>query len=148
MTESVFRKRLLQLWLSFTVVGLLVSRILAVTTLRVATQKTVFVAIWLGALGCGVALYAKGSVTDHAEREQILKNAHVKGPGWVVLFCSMFMLLMMQASVALVIWTGRTSTSWTDLALLPVQLLFALGITARVFEIVRNAHLSRMENVG
>jgi hypothetical protein len=114
----------------------------------VETQKTAYVAMWFGALIVGVGMYLKGSVTSHAERDQILADARVKRPGWVVLFCSMFMLLLMQASTALVIWTGRTSTSWTDLALLPVKLLFALGITVRVFEIVRNAHLSRMHDVA
>ena len=145
MTERVFRERLLQLWLSSTVVELLVSRFLSVTALRVETQKVVFVAIWLSALVFGFVMYCRGSLTDQAEREQILAESHVKEPGWVVLFCSMFMLLMMQGAAALVIWTARTSASWTDLALLPVKLLFALGITARVFEILRNAHLRRVQ---
>jgi hypothetical protein len=146
MTERLFRKRLLQLWLSFTVVGLLVARILSLTALRLPTQKAVFVGFWLSVLLAGVVLYFRGSVTEHAEREQILAEAHVKRPGWVVLFCSMFMLLMMQASVALLIWTTRTTSSWTDLALLPVKLLFALGITVRVFEILRIADLRCMQS--
>ena len=94
MTERLFRKRLLQLWLSFTVVGLLVARILSLTALRLPTQKAVFVGFWLSVLLAGVVLYFRGSVTEHAEREQILAEAHVKRPGWVVLFCSMFMLLI------------------------------------------------------
>jgi len=94
MTERLFRNRLLQLWLSFTVVGLLVARILSLTALRLPTQKAVFVGFWLSVLLAGVVLYFRGSVTEHAEREQILAEAHVKRPGWVVLFCSMFMLLI------------------------------------------------------
>jgi hypothetical protein len=145
MTERVFRKRLLQLWLWFTFIGLLVARILSITALRIETQKIVFVGIWLAAELIGIVLYFKGSVTDHLERQQILEDAHVKRPGWVVVSCSMFLLVTFQMSLALAIWTGRTSVSWTDLALLPVGLLVNLGITAQVFGIVRNAHLRRMQ---
>ena len=148
MTERVFRKRLLLLWLWFTVIGLLVARILSITTFRIETQKIVFVGIWLAAELVGVVLYFKGSVTDHLEREQILEDAHVKRPGWVVVSCSMFLLVMFQMSIALVIWSSRTAVSWMDIGLVPVKLLFALGITARVFEIIRNAHLRRMQEIG
>jgi hypothetical protein len=147
MTESEFRKRLLQVWLSFTVMGLLVTRILSIAALKIESQRIIFLVIWLAAILIGVILYLKGSVTSHAEREQILEDAHVKRPGWVVLCCSMFLLVMMQLSLALVIWTGRAAVSWTDIGLLPVRLLLVLGITARVFEIVRNAHLSRMQEI-
>jgi len=148
MTERVFRKRLLLLWLWFTVIGLLVARILSITTFRIETQKIVFVGIWLAAELVGVVLYFKGSVTDHLEREQILEDAHVKRPGWVVVSCSMFLLVMFQMSMALVIWSSRTAVSWLDIGLVPVKLLFALGITVRVFEIIRNAHLRRMQEIG
>ncbi len=148
MTERVFRKRLLLLWLWFTVIGLLVARILSITTFRIETQKIVFVGIWLAAELVGVVLYFKGSVTDHLEREQILEDAHVKRPGWVVVSCSMFLLVMFQMSMALVIWSSRTAVSWLDIGLVPVKLLFALWITVRVFEIIRNAHLRRMQEIG
>ena len=148
MTERVFRKRLLLLWLWFTVIGLLVARILSITTFRIETQKIVFVGIWLAAELVGVVLYFKGSVTDHLEREQILEDAHVKRPGWVVVSCSMFLLVMFQMSMALVIWSSRTAVSWLDIGLVPVKLLVALGITLRVFEIIRNAHLRRMQEIG
>jgi len=148
MTERVFRKRLLLLWLWFTVIGLLVARILSITTFRIETQKIVFVGIWLAAELVGVVLYFKGSVTDHLEREQILEDAHVKRPGWVVVSCSMFLLVMFQMSMALVMWSSRTAVSWLDIGLVPVKLLVALGITLRVFEIIRNAHLRRMQEIG
>jgi len=148
MTERVFRKRLLLLWLWFTVIGLLVARILSITTFRIETQKIVFVGIWLAAELVGVVLYFKGSVTDPLEREQILEDAHVKRPGWVVVSCSMFLLVTFQMSMALVIWSSRTAVSWLDIGLVPVKLLFALAITARVFEIIRNAHLRRMQEIG
>ena len=148
MTERVFRKRLLLLWLWFTVIGLLVARILSITTFRIETQKIVFVGIWLAAELVGVVLYFKGSVTDPLEREQILEDAHVKRPGWVVVSCSMFLLVMFQMSIALVIWSSRTAVSWLDIGLVPVKLLVALGITLRVFEIIRNAHLRRMQEIG
>ena len=148
MTERVFRKRLLLLWLWFTVIGLLVARILSITTFRIETQKIVFVGIWLAAELVGVVLYFKGSVTDHLEREQILEDAHVKRPGWVVVSCSMFLLVMFQMSMALVMWSSRTAVSWLDIGLVPVKLLFALGITVRVFEIIRNAHLRRIQEIG
>ena len=148
MTERVFRKRLLLLWLWFTVIGLLVARILSITTFRIETQKIVFVGIWLAAELVGVVLYFKGSVTDHLEREQILEDAHVKRPGWVVVSCSMFLLVTFQMSMALVIWSSRTAVSWLDIGLVPVKLLVALGITLRVFEIIRNAHLRRMQEIG
>jgi len=148
MTERVFRKRLLLLWLWFTVIGLLVARILSITTFRIETQKIVFVGIWLAAELVGVVLYFKGSVTDPLEREQILEDAHVKRPGWVVVSCSMFLLVMFQMSMALVIWSSRTAVSWLDIGLVPVKLLFALGITVRVFEIIRNAHLRRIQEIG
>ena len=148
MTERVFRKRLLLLWLWFTVIGLLVARILSITTFRIETQKIVFVGIWLAAELVGVVLYFKGSVTDPLEREQILEDAHVKRPGWVVVSCSMFLLVMFQMSMALVMWSSRTAVSWLDIGLVPVKLLFALGITVKVFEIIRNAHLRRMQEIG
>jgi len=148
MTERVFRKRLLLLWLWFTVIGLLVARILSITTFRIETQKIVFVGIWLAAELVGVVLYFKGSVTDPLEREQILEDAHVKRPGWVVVSCSMFLLVMFQMSMALVMWSSRTAVSWLDIGLVPVKLLVALGITLRVFEIIRNAHLRRMQEIG
>jgi len=148
MTERVFRKRLLLLWLWFTVIGLLVARILSITTFRIETQKIVFVGIWLAAELVGVVLYFKGSVTDPLEREQILEDAHVKRPGWVVVSCSMFLLVTFQMSMALVIWSSRTAVSWLDIGLVPVKLLVALGITLRVFEIIRNAHLRRMQEIG
>ena len=148
MTERVFRKRLLLLWLWFTVIGLLVARILSITTFRIETQKIVFVGIWLAAELVGVVLYFKGSVTDPLEREQILEDAHVKRPGWVVVSCSMFLLVMFQMSMALVMWSSRTAVSWLDIGLVPVKLLFALGITVRVFEIIRNAHLRRIQEIG
>jgi len=148
MTERVFRKRLLLLWLWFTVIGLLVARILSITTFRIETQKIVFVGIWLAAELVGVVLYFKGSVTDPLEREQILEDAHVKRPGWVVVSCSMFLLVTFQMSMALVMWSSRTAVSWLDIGLVPVKLLVALGITLRVFEIIRNAHLRRMQEIG
>ena len=148
MTERVFRKRLLLLWLWFTVIGLLVARILSITTFRIETQKIVFVGIWLAAELVGVVLYFKGSVTDHLEREQILEDADVKRPGWVAVSCSMFLLVMFQMSMALVMWSSRTAVSWLDIGLVPVKLLVALGITLRVFEIIRNAHLRRMQEIG
>ena len=148
MTERVFRKRLLLLWPWFTVIGLLVARILSITTFRIETQKIVFVGIWLAAELVGVVLYFKGSVTDPLEREQILEDAHVKRPGWVVVSCSMFLLVMFQMSMALVMWSSRTAVSWLDIGLVPVKLLVALGITLRVFEIIRNAHLRRMQEIG
>ena len=144
----MFRKRLLLLWLWFTVIGLLVARILSITTFRIETQKIVFVGIWLAAELVGVVLYFKGSVTDPLEREQILEDAHVKRPGWVVVSCSMFLLVMFQMSMALVMWSSRTAVSWLDIGLVPVKLLVALGITLRVFEIIRNAHLRRMQEIG
>jgi fucose permease len=145
MTERVFRKRFLQLWLSFTIVGLLVARFLSITALRVESQKIVYLGIWLATVLVGVVLYFKGSVTNHLEREQILDDAHVKRPGWIVVSCSMFLVVIFQTSLALAIWTGRNAVSWTDLALLPVGLLVNLGFTAQVFVIVRNAHLRRMQ---
>jgi len=138
----------LLLWLWFTVIGLLVARILSITTFRIETQKIVFVGIWLAAELVGVVLYFKGSVTDPLEREQILEDAHVKRPGWVVVSCSMFLLVMFQMSMALVMWSSRTAVSWLDIGLVPVKLLVALGITLRVFEIIRNAHLRRMQEIG
>jgi len=125
--------------------GLLIARILSITALRIETQRIVFVGVWLAAELAGVVLYFEGSVTDHLEREQILEEAHVKRPGWLVVSCSMFLLVMFQMSMALAIWISRTAVSWLDIGIVPVRLLLILGFTVQVFVIVRNAHLRRMQ---
>ena len=145
MSEGVFRNRLLRLWLSTTVVGLLVSRVLSVTTFHVQTQRIIYLAIWLAAELGAIVLYWKGSDTDHAERAQILAEAHVKKLGSVALFCSMLLFAIMQMSLVFGVWAARTAVSWGDMAFLCVQLIINLGITATLFQIIRNAHLRRID---
>jgi hypothetical protein len=143
MTESVFRKRFVQLWIGFTVVAVVISRVLLISTLGLEWQRMIYQAIWLGTVIAAIVLYRKGSVTDHAEREQIVARAKLGTENIFGFFGSVFFLGVLAVGLGLGIWDARYE-SWKFgvgmLAVAPINLWWM----AMPFRSIRNAHLRRM----
>jgi hypothetical protein len=148
MTERVFRQRLLQLWLSFTVLAALAARVLSISTFRIEAQKATYSVIWLAAVFAAIVLYHKGSITDSEERAYILAKAHFEKPGKLSLFCSWFMLALMPTALGFGIWESRGEISWEGMLGFAVGILANLALTTGAFRIVRNEYLRRMHERG
>lgn len=146
MTEMVFRKRLLQLWLSCTIVEALVARLLFISPLQIGAQKIVYSVIWLAAVLVGIAVYWRGSVTDSVERECILAKAHFERPSTLGLVCSWTLLALMPTALGFGIWESRDEISWEGMLGFVAGVLANLAFTGGAFRIVRNDYLRRMQS--
>ena len=147
MTERVFRKRFVQLWGGFTAVAFAVSRVLFVSGMGLEWQKLIYGTIWLGTVVAALVLYWRGSVTDHAEREQILAKAELENRGRFGFFNSMLALGMLAVGLGWGIWDARGESLAVASGLFGVS-PFNLGFMAVPFLRIRNAHLRRMQETG
>ena len=144
MTESVFRKRFVVLWVSFMVAAFVVSRGLLISGLNLETQRVIYQLLWLGTFIAAIVLYRRGSVADFAERERILAKANFGKIGVFSFFGSVFFLVMLAVGLGFGIWDARYESwkVWVGFfALAPIN----FGWMALTFLRIRNAHLRRMQ---
>ena len=147
MTERTFRQRFVQLWVGFAVVAFVVSRVLLMSRMGLESQKLIYETIWLGTVVAAIDLYRKGSVTDHAEREQILAKSELENKGKFGFFGSMLFLGILALGLGWGIWDARGEPLEVALSLFAVSPI-NLGFMAAPFLRIRNAHLRRMQEIG
>ena len=147
MTERRFRQRFVQLWVGFTVMAFAVSRVLFMSRMGVEWQKLIYGMIWLGTVVAALVLYRRGSVTDHAEREQILAKAELQNKSKFGLFNSMLALGALAVGLGWGIWDAR-GESWAVASGLFGVCPINLGFMTVPFLRIRNAHLRRMQDGG
>ncbi|HSY36444.1 MAG TPA: hypothetical protein VK814_11890 [Acidobacteriaceae bacterium] len=146
MTERAFRQRFVQLWGGFTVVAFAVSRVLFMSGMGLEWQKLIYGTIWLGTVVAALVLYRRGSVTDHAEREQILAKAELENRGRFGFFNSM-LALGAGSGFGMGIWDARGESLAVASGLFGAS-PFNLGLMIVPFLRIRNAHLRRMQETG
>jgi hypothetical protein len=145
MTEKVFRKRFVLLWVGFTVTAIVVSRVLLMSGLGLESQRLIYKAIWLGTVIGAILLYRKGSVTDSAEREQILAKAKLESKSKFRLFGSVFFLGMLAVGLGWGIWDARYESWKFGLSMLLVAPINLWWMTIPFLQI-RNRQLRRMQD--
>jgi hypothetical protein len=147
MTERVFRKRFVLLWVGYTVIAIVVSRVLLISQLGVEWQRLIYQAIWLGTVIVAVVLYRRGPVPDRAEREQVLAKpgAEIRSPfGFLG---SAFFLGMLAVGLGMGIWDARYESWKFGVCMLLIAPINLWWMTIPFLQI-RNAKLRRMQDVG
>jgi hypothetical protein len=147
MTERVFRKQFVLMWVGYTVTAIVVSRVLLISGLGLERQRILYQVIWLGTVVGAIVLYRRGSVTDHAVREQILGNAQGESKSTWRLVSAVVLLGLLAAVLGLGIWDVR-SEWWGVVVAMIGGLGFNFLLMRSCFLSIRNAHLRRMQAKG
>jgi hypothetical protein len=145
MTESIFRKQLGYLWLTFVFAGLILSRLLLISGWPLNIQKMLYLTTYIIAIVGAIRLYRS---TGKHKTFLVVKQAFDMRPkGKFGRICAMIFLTFLQFGLLLAIWDSRYEPHLLGILPMLVGVPVNFVFTWTCFMLIRNEQLRRQGRI-